>query len=457
MDEKQELNLASIEPFRIDHLPPELLAEIFRCCDSAPPSERRVRDEPEPDLFADSSVDKNPKHVKNVSLVNTKWRTLALPILFKHAIWNITPSDQVEPIYFHDAITTFPILKFLMDNNLTTYVESFTMAVRSKLPDMFLAKNARGASNFSWDLLFKVLDPLRVTILGTPEVLTSLVSRMLFNGGRSLDLGKQLYHILSLDRKERAKPGTSLPALGNIRVEETPPHRIFTIRPWTHLLLNEGSSIRIYRNYEYFLHRPPSILGHLLGSEEAPNDVPLVPPSLTAMSYVAIFPLSSHFNTLVDHLPALDKLYVQIVPQNDILWDPVEMDHVSPADLWMERNSCYGHIMRQIIAHDAGELTSLPNNPSTGLYDISNEPPHNWSCLREFESGDAADEEAWELAVRWVEASGTGWRVEREGVFVKPGLDARTSYGTALPRQKMDGDSSPIDSLLSVIPDFSPW
>ncbi|KAK4225610.1 putative f-box domain-protein [Podospora fimiseda] len=442
-DEKQ----ASIEPFRIDDLPPELLAEIFRCADTTPPSEHKARDEPEPRLFTEDND--RLKTLKNISLVNTKWRALSLPILFKHVIWTITPSTQVDLIYFYDTTTTFPILKFLMDKKLTNYVESFTMVVPSKLPDLFFARSDRATRNFSWDFLFNVLDLLRITILGKPEVLTSLVSRMLFNGGRSLDTGKQLYHILSLDRKGKSKPGTN----AIVSAQETPPHRIFTIRPWTHLLLNEGSSIRIYRNYEYFLHRPPSILGHLLGCEEAPNDVPLVPPTLNSMSYIAIFPLCSHFDILIDNLPHVDKLFVQIVPQNDIMKDSVEMDHVNPADLWMERNSCHSHVMRRMLAiEDDGLGYHTANHPVAGPANQNEPPPepiNNWDLLREFESGDYADQQGWDLAVKiFTAGANTGWHVEREGVFVRPNLDPQSGYGTALPRPKMDGESGPADSLL---------
>ncbi len=75
------------------------------------------------------------------------------------------------------------------------------------------------------------------------------------------------------------------------------------MRPWTALLLNEGSSTRVYQTYEFFHKRPPSILGALLGSEEFPNDIPLLPLTIKSLGYVAIFPLSSHFSTLVRFLP----------------------------------------------------------------------------------------------------------------------------------------------------------
>ncbi|KAK4164347.1 hypothetical protein QBC43DRAFT_210915 [Cladorrhinum sp. PSN259] len=427
-------------PFRIDDLPTELLTEIIRCFDSAPPSELRIREQPKADLFSQPNL-------KNISLVNARWRALALPILFKHVIWNITPSDELEPINCHDTIITFPILKFFMSSNLATYIKSFTMVVHSRLPAMFIDFETPGVQHFSWQRLFKLIDPMRISILATPQVLTRLLPTMLVTGRRPTDLGAPLYHILSLERDDKVTPGPD-----NIRLQDPRWHPLFNIRPWTHLLLNEGSSIRIYRNYEYFLHRPPSILAHLLGAED-PSHLPIIPQTLRSMSYIAIFPLASHFGTLVDNLPPLDKLSVQIVPQNYILWDPVEMDHVTPGDLWMERNSCYGHIMRRMLAKQGPE-PGQSNHPPT-----QSSPAHNdnWSSLREFESGDAADKEAWEIAVGYVLASDTDWRVEREGVFVKRGLGTTTSDAAALSDENMDFGSSPASSLPSVIPSFSPW
>lgn len=159
----------------------------------------------------------------------------------------------------------------------------------------------------------------------------------------------------------------------------------------------------MYRVYEFFLRRPPSILGALLGCEDFPNDAPLIPPTVVDFNYIAIFPLSSHFEILLEHLPRIDRLFVQLVPKlgNGALEDMDEMRHIDPADLWMERNTSYSFMMR--------ELTSVTN------------PQSNWSLLQVVETGDAtSDREAWELAVEFLEGSGIqSWKSEREGVFVR--------------------------------------
>lgn len=100
-------------------------------------------------------------------------------------------------------------------------------------------------------------------------------------------------------------------------------------------------------------------------------------------------------------MPRIDRLFVQLTPRpgNGILENTDEMKYIDPADLWMERNTSYSYLMR--------ELTSTT-------------PRTNWGLLRVFESGDAADREAWDNAVQYLDSSGIqGWKVEREGVFVK--------------------------------------
>lgn len=87
--------------------------------------------------------------------------------------------------------------------------------------------------------------------------------------------------------------------------------------------------------------------------------------------------MQSHFAALVDHLPRLDRLYVQLVPRSNIMDDSNKMAQVEHTDLWMERNNCYAHFMRELFG-------SPPNG--------------NYKYLQSFESGDAADKDAWLMA-----------------------------------------------------------
>jgi hypothetical protein len=120
------------------------------------------------------------------------------------------------------------------------------------------------------------------------------------------------------------------------------------------------------------------------------------------MEYIGIFPMASHFSSLTKHCPRLDRLYVQLVPRNDILQNSKKMSQVESEDLWMERNSCYALLMRELF-----------NSPPIG----------NYKYLQIFESGDAADKDAWEMAVEYVKRANNGWKVAEDGVFVRDAAD----------------------------------
>lgn len=116
-------------------------------------------------------------------------------------------------------------------------------------------------------------------------------------------------------------------------------------------------------------------------------------------SYIAIFPMHAHFSALTEDFPLLHNLYVQLVPRNEILQNKVTMAQVEAEDLWMERNSCYALLMRQLF--QTGPIST------------------NFQALKVFESGDAADEAAWNMAVEYVKRAGNGWEVQGDGVIVR--------------------------------------
>lgn len=108
--------------------------------------------------------------------------------------------------------------------------------------------------------------------------------------------------------------------------------------------------------------------------------------------------MESHFSNITRKIPRIDRLYVQLVPRNNILDDKFKMKQVEAQDLWMERNRCYALLMRELF-----------NTPPEG----------NYRYLKIFESGDSADKEAWDMAVEYVKRANVGWKVAEEGVFVR--------------------------------------
>ncbi|ROV88965.1 hypothetical protein VMCG_10141 [Cytospora schulzeri] len=437
----------------ITSLPTEMLSHIFSFLDTPSPSDLRLHDQPHAHMLKNPEI--SSQYLKNLSLVSKQWRAIVLPLLFRHLVWYLDRFDLMQIEQSKSDPDAIPLRSFVQVNNLTPYINTLTLVVvknprgRTAHGDAALYRQGDGSgyyayspdplgpmtragaerdmvfnedSNWFWDLIFAVIDPLRFTLVASPRMLASLLARMLFLGDEwSFD---QSHHILSLSRPSRksnpradtqfdpqtdtieaetalssASASASASAPPSSRASRRVPCALFTIRPWNALLLNEGSSTRVYKTYEYFHKRPPSMLGALLGAEEFPNNESLIPPSIRDLAYVGIFPLSSHFNTLVQNLPPIDRLFVQLVPRNDILNDKREMQHLDMDDLWAERNTSYAKIMPKLF----------DSSSSAG----------NWRQLQEFESGDAADRESWDMAVEYVRQFGAEWRVEREGVFIK--------------------------------------
>ncbi|TGJ80018.1 hypothetical protein E0Z10_g8744 [Xylaria hypoxylon] len=274
--------------------------------------------------------------LKAVSLVSRSWRFLVLPCLFRHILWK--PS-----VYSLSAFTLnpIPLLRFLTENRLARSVVTFALVIKFDDPaaiDLEFTPRIRTADlEWLWDQIFSVIDPLRFTILARPTTMAALLSCMLYlNDAWSFDIP---YHIFSFARSTR-----------QIRTESGTP------------------------------------------SGSTSTDVQSVTPTVSSASRRV--PTSS--------TSRIDRLFVQLTPKpgNSILDNRDEMRHIDPGDLWLERDTSYTLLMRELM---------LLANPRT-----------NWSLLQVFESGDVVDTEAWEMIVQFLEHSETKeWKVERPGIFAK--------------------------------------
>jgi hypothetical protein len=450
-------------------LPPEILSQIFSYLYSPAPSDSVLHEQPHGDMLRGNlataensstqltgSQSGASTHLKCISRVSRQWRTIILPTLFSSVLWRpqmtSLSASNLDPV---------PMLHFIQENGLNRHVTTFTLAVdfaeneldAVKLPRQTLPSDLE----LVWNHIFAVIDPLRFTIIAPPTTLAAFLNRMLFLADAwSFDIP---YHILSLARPTREGKHTEpeksdlsvdlskLSLAGTAKRRETPsgpastvntchkevlvPSPLFTLRPWTSILLNEGSSIRAYQTYEFFLRQPPSMLSALLGIGEYPNNEPLLPPTITDFNYIAIFPLASHIHTLLLHLPRLDRLFVQLTPRpsNQILQDQHAMRNIDMADLWMERNTAYSYLFAALTGSGSGSDSDSDDDDNDTEQQQS---PHrgNWPALRIFESGDAADKESWNMAVDFLRRSGIeNWVVERDGVLVRTGGDDEDNGG----------------------------
>lgn len=448
-------------PTTISQLPSELLLYIFDFLHEPPTSDQRHYDDPA-HIPRPIAADDKPNHcstnphddlnhfrgnIKSASLVCHLWRRCLLPLLFRDIVWRfqhiIRPSEREDPLH---AVEELEFLRFLTRAGLTRCVDNLTIIVDYPesevgedpshhanwgiLPSHCPAPDNRGFNNglvapestpetlskcqsndWLWQTIFDKLDLLSINLISSPAILASLLGRPINLSGAWIF--RQRFHILSLSRPAVQRQQQKITNIDESTIASPnllPSNRaptpatshcsLFSIRSWTSMLLNEGSSVKVYTTYEYFHHTPPSLLPALLDTGDESMQ-PLLQNTIRSFSYIAIFPLANHINNiLIPRVPALERFYIQIVPRAPSF---AEDDYRHPAmdisDLWMERNTAYSQLVMAVF-----------DPPPLGL----------WNSLQCFESGDAVDREAWEQAVRYVIfAAGATWKVAGEGKFVR--------------------------------------
>lgn len=469
-------------------LPSELLVAVFSHLDASSSLEPRFRDDASTLMDAyyaarGPSCRRHPHHhpLKSASLVCRRWRAAVLPRLFRHVLWTLRRLEEPLPSSPGAHGEGFEALAFLQRHGLRA-VESVVLhvpcpehliddptelvgryglvpstaaqqqqqqpqhedegeedaesVVLSETASLVLAdgnSHATWANTWFWDMLFAVVDPLRVSILAAPVVLATMLSRKVFTQCQPLMMTR--YHLLSVSRPDRSPPPpehedddpedegedealsqasttttTTTRSLLAPPCDNLPCELFAPCRRWTTLLANEGSSVSIYKSDAYGAI-PPSPLLSLFASRDPPTRRSLRR-SLRRLAYVAVMPMATHVQSaLLVACPALrlEELHVQVMPRGVAIvhgggGGPDAAGHgrfegLDMEDLVMERDSVYGLLFACIF---------IPG------------PRPRWEALRVFETGDAeGDEVAWAEAVETVRASASCWDVERRGRFVR--------------------------------------
>lgn len=146
---------------------------------------------------------------------------------------------------------------------------------------------------------------------------------------------------------------------------DAPRSHLFTARPWTHLSINESSSLKAYSQYEYFLRKTPSLLASLHDQSHRlfshPSPFSLLLSNLRHFTYTAIFPFYNHVETIlhsVRTMANLTHLAFKLCPEpeSSVIDDELKLalGHIDVNDAWMEFDTAY-----TLIAHTVIYLTPL--------------------------------------------------------------------------------------------------
>ena len=323
-------------------LPVEILNSIF---------EHLVQPEPSADcLYAQPRFDiteSKKSYLKSASQVCTRWRVLVQPALFRHARLIIRRNEWDLRDGWPPGFYAF--LTFLRDRDLARSVETFTLLVgESNESDHDDTIDYTDSVRNRWQELLEIIHPSRLTIVAPPPVLGLLTGIPI-----TVDVRPSFhmpYHILSLGRTvpRQNAPPPDHPA------PEVP--TLLTLRPWESLLLNEGSFLRAYSDPRYpdnhIVIEPPSILPAFVAPASA-----LPPPSLTSLAYVAIYPFIWHVEHLTYLFPQLRRLYVQIVPQDDVAPDPMMTSRVDWLTLRFSTEESYRRLLIEVAT--PGHLANM--------------------------------------------------------------------------------------------------
>lgn len=322
-------------------LPQELFDHIISYLDVEPPSLQALRKEPSITL-----TESDGQPLKNLSLTSRSLRRLTNMTLFKFSrirLNRLSIQDIVKLPSGSEDINDF--LNFVRLNALCSYVKGFVLYTEVDLgPELSstgprLLSDASGGLGFFecahvWRNLLITLHPSFITMIAPPSTLALLASCVCPDRDAwAFDMPLHILHF---------KQSNSTPSANSTG----PPRKadLFHIRDWSHCTLNEGSSLRVYSTYEYFLKVTPSIVP--MGS---PN--PII--SIRSFDYIAIFPLHSHtskISRLLLIMPNLERMRVQLAPEpsSKILEDQTRMQKGLPADMWMELVSGYSLMLRTI-------------------------------------------------------------------------------------------------------------
>lgn len=379
-------------------LPEELKLHVISYLDLEPPSLSWHTRQPA-SVFTDNVT----KGLKSLSLVSKDWRRLVKPALFRCLCIRLapqsTPQQHSWSAAYREALEAntakfksklfrgkgFPsvewpyrhswqdlpswkvngwvsmiesatgLIPFLESIDSSAEVQSLTIISAEDLSDAH-PDSVRDemhcliASATFWEALFGVIEPLQLTLLAPPSTLACLLncSVRLQDAwafpGMSLqllslrrpsarhDLGM---HELPYNQDDPVQlkvdlNGSSRPALASV----------VYIRPWTDLVVSEGSYIQAYSTYEYFHKEPPGILYPIAQAFEQPMNI-------QSITYQAVFPFSHYLAAGINLMSTgtIRHLDVKVAPGKDdnALTDPQQVGKADIADCWNEVEQAYSY------------------------------------------------------------------------------------------------------------------
>ncbi len=297
----------------LEDLPNELFDHVLEFLHHPCPSELNWHRRP--DL---NTIKSTKTYLKNLSLASRSVRASTLKRLFAHVCLDPNQSPA--------------FLDFINQHGLAVHVKSIvaymTEPCRLILHPLWWARllNAIPASTF--------------TIICPPYVFAEFASTSIVDvDSWAFNMP---YHVIRFQQSKLA-------AIQQTSFNDD--HDLFSARPWTGFSINEGSSLKVYSQYEYFLRRTPSLLSTVLLCPS--SGLTCMLSKLEKFTYTAIFPFYNHVDDVLKNIRKMSNLKHLCLrlcpePRSSVIDDEL-MDakgHIDLVDAWMEFNTSYG-----LVAH----------------------------------------------------------------------------------------------------------
>ena len=305
--------------FSLVALPNELFDHILVFLDRQRPSELNWHQRPDLEITKSSHTD-----LKNLSLVSKSIRALTLKRLFAYVC--LDPNQSPAFLDFVDQYCLAP--------HIRSIVARMTEPCRLILHPLW------------WARLLNAIPALTFIIMCPPYVFAEFASTSIVNVD-SWAFNMPFHVIRFRQSKLAATQHTSF----------NDDHDLFSARPWTEFSINEGSCLKVYSQYEYFLRRTPSLMNAVLQFPSPGLGVMLS--KLERFTYTAIFPFYNHVEDVLKNIrkmPNLKHLSFRLCPDpgSSVIDDELadSKGHIDISDAWMEFNTAY-----TLVAHTARFLS----------------------------------------------------------------------------------------------------
>ena len=341
---------------KLGDLPSEIIYLIVFYLDQGePPSTTYIHQVP-----SLSSMNSENQPLKSLSQTCHSMRRLSLTRLFTFSKVSpiVAPALQIWPdqsiLPRADDITDF--LDFIALHQLQMHIRSVVLYIPTQ--DSF-PRSGGGFIERLFLMIVEAINPEILTIMIPPLALNNLVPSSL-NMSDASEFETPL-HVFRLTQPRKCAGPRPLPPLQSLHM--------LRVRPWNTCVINEGSSAKAYKTYEYYHKSTPSALQGGYFSNALRST--LTTSYLKIFEYIAVFPLPSHVSQVIhfiQSLTSLETLRTQIGPSSnsDIWSDSGAIGQSSPIDLWMDYETNYTAIAA--VVAEMGKEYHLKNFTALEYY-----------------------------------------------------------------------------------------